>query len=315
MPELQVVPDPVLPGQRTRRIEGQRGLARLHPAPAEVLGLPGAGRPEFQPGELVVVHAQALQDVGVVGRSGGEVVRQLRSTARAAGGPRGPGRPADRRRPASDGRRRGRGRAPPPRCSGRSPRGRRSPCRGGSLAARAWPARPSACSGRRWPAPGMPSAPGPAACRRPGHWPAPAPWPLGHRRRPAGGCGVGVAELGSRNARPRRASRQTAVAAIAMAAATAGRRRAHFQPRSQNGDGRAAIGSPARWRRRSSASASAVAYRRAGAFSRHFRQIVSRSRGRPGWSRDGGTGSMVLTCSRVSRAVAARNGGRPVSSS
>ena len=43
--------------------------------------------------------------------------------------------------------------------------------------------------------------------------------------------------------------------------------------------------------------------------------IVSRSRGRPGTSRDGGTGSVVLTCSSVSRTVAPRNGGRPVSSS
>ena len=43
--------------------------------------------------------------------------------------------------------------------------------------------------------------------------------------------------------------------------------------------------------------------------------IVSRSRGRPGTSRDGGTGSAFMTCSRVSSAVAPRNGGRPVSSS
>ena len=56
-------------------------------------------------------------------------------------------------------------------------------------------------------------------------------------------------------------------------------------------------------------------YRRAGSFSRHFRTIVSRSIGRPGWIRDGGAGSAERTCSSVSRTVAARNGGRPVSSS
>ena len=39
-----------------------------------------------------------------------------------------------------------------------------------------------------------------------------------------------------------------------------------------------------------------------GSFARHFRAMVSRSRGRPGTSREGGTGSAALTCSRVSRA-------------
>ncbi len=42
--------------------------------------------------------------------------------------------------------------------------------------------------------------------------------------------------------------------------------------------------------------------------------MVSRSRGSPGWRRDGGTGSAVLTWAIVSKADAPRNGGRPVSS-
>ena len=42
-------------------------------------------------------------------------------------------------------------------------------------------------------------------------------------------------------------------------------------------------------------------YRRAGSFSRHFRQIVSMSRGILGWSCEGGTGSLLRTMSSVSR--------------
>ena len=52
-----------------------------------------------------------------------------------------------------------------------------------------------------------------------------------------------------------------------------------------------------------------------GSFWRHFRQIVSRSRGILGRSRVGGTGSWVQTCSIVSDGVVPRKGGRPVSSS
>ena len=52
-----------------------------------------------------------------------------------------------------------------------------------------------------------------------------------------------------------------------------------------------------------------------GSFCKHFNAIVSRSRANPGTKRDGGRGSTVLTCSRVSRTVAPRNGGRPVKSS
>ena len=69
----------------------------------------------------------------------------------------------------------------------------------------------------------------------------------------------------------------TASAHTARSATMAGRRLPHFQARSQAGVGRARIGSPSTNRRRSSASSAAVANRRAGSFSRHFRQIVSRS--------------------------------------
>ena len=75
----------------------------------------------------------------------------------------------------------------------------------------------------------------------------------------------------------------------------AGRRFPHFQARSQAGVGRAWIGSPSTNRRRSSASSAAVANRRAGSFSRHFRQIVSRSCGTRGSSWRGGTGSCSMT--------------------
>ena len=46
-------------------------------------------------------------------------------------------------------------------------------------------------------------------------------------------------------------------------------------------------------------------YRPDGSLRRHFRQIVSRSRGKRGTSRLGGTGSALRTCSRVSNSVAA----------
>ena len=77
--------------------------------------------------------------------------------------------------------------------------------------------------------------------------------------------------------------------------ATSGLRRHQRQPRSQTGTGRATIGSPPRNRRRSSASAVADSYRFPGSFCKHFSAIVSTSRGRPGTSRDGGTGSAFLT--------------------
>ena len=46
---------------------------------------------------------------------------------------------------------------------------------------------------------------------------------------------------------------------------------------------------------------------------RHFRQIVSRSRGTFGFNREGETGSSSIACRSVSEAVSPRNGGLPVS--
>ena len=62
----------------------------------------------------------------------------------------------------------------------------------------------------------------------------------------------------------------------------AGWRHAHFKSRSRVGVGRARIGRPARYRSRSSASAVAEGYLRRTSLFRHFRQIVSRSRGTSG---------------------------------
>ena len=61
--------------------------------------------------------------------------------------------------------------------------------------------------------------------------------------------------------------------------ATNGLRLTHRQYRSEALTWRARIGSSARNRRRSSAIASAEAYREAGSFSIAFRTIVSKSRG------------------------------------
>ena len=92
----------------------------------------------------------------------------------------------------------------------------------------------------------------------------------------------GAAKLGVVVQRPAEQAARRPGALKVRAAASAGRRRARFQTRSQNGGWWARIGSPARNRRRSSARSSAVAYRRPGDFSRHFMQIVSMSRGKPG---------------------------------
>ena len=71
----------------------------------------------------------------------------------------------------------------------------------------------------------------------------------------------------------------SSVATAAARPATTGFRRHHRQARSAEPTGRATIGSPARNRRRSSASAAAEPYRFAGSFCRHFSAIVSTSRG------------------------------------
>ncbi len=53
--------------------------------------------------------------------------------------------------------------------------------------------------------------------------------------------------------------------------------------------------------------------RLAGTFSRHLRQMVSRSRGSFGCKRDGGSGSLSMTWRIVSSGESARKGGRPES--
>ena len=49
-----------------------------------------------------------------------------------------------------------------------------------------------------------------------------------------------------------------------------------------------------------------------GSFSRHLRQIVSRSRGNPGRKTQGATHSASITILSVSVVVSPRNGDRPV---
>lgn len=61
------------------------------------------------------------------------------------------------------------------------------------------------------------------------------------------------------------------------------------------GSGRASVGSLSKNRRRSIAGSLAVAYRSPGAFAKHFRQTVSRSRGTPRASTPGDTGSAERT--------------------
>ena len=99
----------------------------------------------------------------------------------------------------------------------------------------------------------------------------------------------------------------------AASAATTGRRRAHRSGRRSSGGRRARMGVPSSHRPRSSAKSCAVRQRADGSFSKHDRQIVSRSRGTSARSLRGATGSRVSTCSSSSCTVAATNGARPVS--
>ena len=65
---------------------------------------------------------------------------------------------------------------------------------------------------------------------------------------------------------------------------------------------------------RSSARARRLGYRRCGSFSRHFRQMISRSRGTRGFSREGGSGELHRgPWSSVSARLVPVNGARPVS--
>ena len=100
----------------------------------------------------------------------------------------------------------------------------------------------------------------------------------------------------------------------AARAARAGLRRTHLEAFSHVGTGRAEIGMPFSQFSRSQARCSAVAYRFAGSFSRHFRQIVSRSSG----SQGGPCGARGLAFGdELDQAVrsVAWNAGRRVSSS
>ena len=56
-------------------------------------------------------------------------------------------------------------------------------------------------------------------------------------------------------------------------------------------------------------------YRFTGSFSKHFRQIVARSRSAAGFKDCGGTGSCPASCCNTSIALDPTNGGRPVSNS
>ena len=85
----------------------------------------------------------------------------------------------------------------------------------------------------------------------------------------------------------------------AARAALTGSRRHHRQSHSARPIRRATIGRSSRNRRRSSARSSAVAYRLRGSFSRHFRQMVSISRGRWRWRRPGGKTSCSAAWLRV----------------
>src|SRR6516165_11416522 len=97
-------------------------------------------------------------------------------------------------------------------------------------------------------------------------------------------------------------------------AATAGFRLHQSHARSAGPTRRAAIGRESSQDRRSSANAWADAYRRRGSFARHFRQIVSRSRGTFGLRTRGDSGGRSFTACRVSARLSPPNGALPVSS-
>src|ERR1700678_3539150 len=97
-------------------------------------------------------------------------------------------------------------------------------------------------------------------------------------------------------------------ASKARKAASAGRRRAHLEARSNGPEGRARMDSPRAKRPRSSARAEDEEYRRRGSFSRQVRQIVSRSAQIPERTRVGLGGSTVRINSRISSGLGPRKG-------
>jgi len=90
------------------------------------------------------------------------------------------------------------------------------------------------------------------------------------------------AALQSASAPPASRPSEAARTVSPYTAARVGYLRTHLAAFSSRPGGRTLTGSPARKRFRSSASAAAVGYRACGHFSRHFRQISSRSAGTPG---------------------------------
>jgi hypothetical protein len=105
-----------------------------------------------------------------------------------------------------------------------------------------------------------------------------------------------------------RATHEPTIEMMTIAAikpATAGRRLHHIHVRSPRLTGRATIGFPSSHRPRSAASAAAVGYRLAISFRKHFRQIVSKSRGSLEFKSRGATGSRPRTCNSVSIGLAA----------
>src|SRR6266446_8658032 len=95
----------------------------------------------------------------------------------------------------------------------------------------------------------------------------------------------------------------------ANSSAVVGLRSTHFFPRVKTPVCRARIGWCRNQRSRSSASARAESYRRVGSFSRHFRQIVERSRSTFGFQRRGCRGSVSSTNLIVSYVVPPAKGG------
>src|SRR5436309_9559988 len=91
--------------------------------------------------------------------------------------------------------------------------------------------------------------------------------------------------------------------------ALVGFRRTHFLPRLRIPVCRAKIGSCFSQRSKSSASARAEEYRRFGSFSRHFKQIVERSRSIFGFNRRGCHGSVSKRSLIVSYVAPPAKGG------
>src|SRR5262249_31155385 len=100
----------------------------------------------------------------------------------------------------------------------------------------------------------------------------------------------------------------------AIRAATAGRRLAHTQSRFKGDLNSGPDGRPAKNFSRSIARAAASGYRLSGSLCKHFKQMLSTSRGTLLFSLRGGTGVVYRTFATISN-VSPSKGGRPASSS